>query len=49
MSVIPAYNGTVTKTIGNLQATKLLIVTSATKGVVTTPLHLALGSRYCIV
>jgi len=33
----------------NLQATKLFIVTSATKEGVTTPLDLALGSRYCIV
>jgi len=33
----------------NLQATKLFIVSSATKkGVVTTPLDLVLGSRYCI-
>src|SRR6218665_1071970 len=34
----------------NLQATKLFIVTSATKrGVVTTPLDLVFGSKYCIV
>ena len=34
----------------NLQATKLFIVTPATKGwVVNTPLDFVLGSRYCIV
>jgi len=33
----------------NLQATKLFIVTPATKGRVVTPLDFVLGSRYCIV
>ena len=47
--LVAAVNGLMYLLSFNLQATKLLIVTSANKGGVVTPLDLESGSRYCIV